>query len=187
MDMNMIPMKRHLYLLFLLLSFSLAQGSLELVHTEVVQAGPYEITVGFSRWPVQAERSLDVVFMANGGIEEKTGTLTLVTATSHKLSRQKSTNQPFRLERHPRMREAWGLDVFAFPSDGQWEFKFAVDGAQGHGEGSLAVVLLERPAFLPRPVTSLIAFLPVMILLVIIVIAWQRDKPNLQVDTWSWK
>jgi hypothetical protein len=181
-----MQMKWFTCFLFLLVSFSFAQSPLELVHTEVVQAGPYKITVGFSRWPVQAERSLDVVFMVDGSIEDKTGTITLITDTVQKLNRQKKTNQPFALERHPRMREAWGLDVFAFPSDGQWEFKFAIDGAQGHGAGSLAVVLLEKPTFLPRPLTSLIAFLPVIILLVITVIAWRRDKPNRQADTWSW-
>jgi hypothetical protein len=179
-------MRRLFIFILLLASFALAQPRLELVHTEVVQAGPYKITVGFSRWPVQAERSLDIVFRVDGGVEDKTGTITLVTDTPQTFNRQKKSNQPFGLERHPRMREAWGLDVFAFPSPGQWAFKFAIDGAQGHGEGSLAVVLLERPAFLPRPVTSLIAFLPLIILLVIIVIAWRRDKPNRQADTWLW-
>ncbi|MGL4609190.1 MAG: hypothetical protein ACRCYY_05815 [Trueperaceae bacterium] len=68
--------------------------------------------MGFSRWPVQAERSLDIVFMVEGGLEDKIGTLTLITATTQKLTRQKSTNEPFALERHPRAREMWGPDVF---------------------------------------------------------------------------
>jgi hypothetical protein len=179
-------MKNLIYLLFFLLRSSFAQGSLELVHTEIVQAGPYKITVGFSRWPVQAERSLDSVFIVEGGIEDKKGTLTLVTATPRALGRRKQSGQPFALERHPRMRGAWGLDVFAFPSPGQWEFKISIDGAQGHGEGSLAVVMLDKPAFLPRFVTALISFLPLVILFILIVIVWRRDKPNHQSDTWSW-
>ncbi|MGL4609191.1 MAG: hypothetical protein ACRCYY_05820 [Trueperaceae bacterium] len=64
--------------------------------------------------------------------------------------------------------------------------KFAIDGDQGHGEGSLALVLLEKPAFLPRPVTALIALLPVLILLTLLVVLWRRDKPRQQPDTWSW-
>lgn len=183
----MITMKKYLLcLLFLLLSHSFAQPSIEIVHTEKLQAGPYQIEVGFSRWPIQAGRSLDIVFSVEGSIEDKTGTLTLVTANPQTLNRQKKTNQPFALERHPRMRESWGLDVFAFPSAGQWTFDIAIDGAQGHGKGSLAVVLLEPPTFLPRPITWLIALLPLITLLVIIVIAWQRDKPQRQPDTWSW-
>jgi hypothetical protein len=180
-------MKNHLiFLLFLLFGHSLAQSSIDIVHTEKLQAGPYQVTVGFSRWPVQAERSLDIVFSVEGGVEDKTGTLTLVTETSQRLSRQKQTNQPFPLERHPRMREAWGLDIFAFPSAGQWEFKVAIEGLQGHGEGSLAVVLLEPPIFLPHPINWVIAFLPLIALFVIIIITWRRDQPNRQPDTWSW-
>lgn len=173
-------------LLLLFLSYSFAQPSIEIVHTEKIQASPYQIEVGFSRWPVQAGRSLDIIFSVDDGIEDKTGTLTLITQTSQKLNRQKETNQPFPLERHPRMRETWGLDVFAFPSAGQWTFNLAIDGAQGHGEGSLAVVLLEPPTFLPRPLTWAIALLPLIALFVIIVIAWRRDKPNRRPDTWSW-
>jgi hypothetical protein len=182
-----ITMIRHfICLLFLLLSQSFAQPPIEIIHTEKLQAGPYQLEIGFSRWPVQAGRSLDIVFSVEGGVEDKIGTLTLVTANPQTLNRQKKTNQPFPLERHPRMREAWGLDEFAFPSDGQWTFDIAVDGPQGEGKGSLAVMLLEPPKFLPHPVNWVIAFLPLIALLVITVMVWQRDKPNRQADTWSW-
>ncbi|WP_419707222.1 hypothetical protein [Promicromonospora sp. NFX87] len=33
-----------------------------IVHTERVEAGPYRITVGFSRWPIRAMQSLDFTF-----------------------------------------------------------------------------------------------------------------------------
>jgi hypothetical protein len=174
----------------LLLSFflhvSLAQASPSVAHEEILEVGPYQVTIGFSRWPVQAERSLDVVFSVKGGIEDKYGTLTLVTAEPQTFNRQRRSHEAWPLARHPSQRDSWGLDVFAFPTKGQWELQFVIDGPEGQGEGSLAVVLLEKPAFLPRLIAFLIAFLPFMFLLTVIVIAWRRDQPNLQADTWSW-
>jgi hypothetical protein len=169
-----------------LFGFSLAQPPLDIVHTEKVRVGPYQATVGFTRWPVQAERSLDMTFTIDGGIEGKKGTLTLITNPPQLFDRTKQTGEPYPLERHPRMREAWGLDVFAFPSPGQWQLEFAIDGPQGIGEGSLAVVMLEPPVFLPKPLAWSLAFLPLFALLIVIGIVWQRDKPNRHAATWSW-
>jgi hypothetical protein len=102
-----------------LFGFSLAQPPLDIVHTEKIQVGPYLATIGFTRWPVQAERSLDIIFALEDGIADKKGTLTLVTNPPQLFDRTKQTGEPYPLERHPRMREAWGLDVFAFPASGQ--------------------------------------------------------------------
>lgn len=38
-----------------------------IVHREVVAAGPYRIDVGFTEWPLRAERSLDILFEPEGG------------------------------------------------------------------------------------------------------------------------
>ena len=35
---------------------------IHIVHTERVRAGPYDITVGFSTWPLRAMQSLDFTF-----------------------------------------------------------------------------------------------------------------------------
>jgi hypothetical protein len=180
------PLRNMLLLSFFLLHFSLAQSSFNIVHEEKLKVGPYNVTVGFSRWPVQADRSLDIIFSVEGGINDKRGTVTLVTATPQTFNRQRRSHEAWPLARHPSQRDSWGLDVFAFPTEGQWEFQFVIDGSQGQGEGSLAVVLLGPPVFLPRTVTSLIALLPLILLLVIITLAWRRDKPCQQADTWSW-
>jgi hypothetical protein len=48
------------------------------VHQERLDVGPYELTVGFSEWPVRAQQSLDFTFEPAGGIEQVTGTLVAV-------------------------------------------------------------------------------------------------------------
>jgi hypothetical protein len=179
-------MHRFLLLSFFLVHVCVAQPSPKVAHEEQLNVGPYNVTIGFSQWPVQAERSLDLYFSVEGGIEDKRGTLTLVTATPQTFNRQRRSHEPWSLARHPSQRDAWGLDVFAFPVEGQWEFQFVVDGPQGQGKGSLAVVLLEPPVFLPHSVAVFIAFLPLVALATIIVIIWRRSKPLQQTDTWSW-
>ena len=46
------------------------------VHTEHVQVGPYPMTVGFTVWPLRAMQSLDFTFEPDGGIADKSGTIT---------------------------------------------------------------------------------------------------------------
>ena len=55
-----------------------AYEPVNIVHTEHVQAGPYSLTVGFSTWPLKAMQSLDFTFIPEGGIEDKSGTLTML-------------------------------------------------------------------------------------------------------------
>jgi hypothetical protein len=43
-------------------------------HRETVQVGPYRLEVGFSQYPVRAERSLDITFTPVGGIQGLSGT-----------------------------------------------------------------------------------------------------------------
>src|SRR5437588_11379279 len=104
-----------------------AYQPVNVVHTERVQVGPYGMTVGFSTWPLRAMQSLDFTFVPDGGINDKSGTLTRIGPGSHQLLRA----QP--LARHPRKRDAWGLDVRSLNAQGDWTFRFQIDGPQGRG------------------------------------------------------
>jgi hypothetical protein len=53
---------------------AMAYEPVNIVHTEHVQAGPYDLTVGFSTWPLRAMQSLDFTFAPDGGLDGKTGT-----------------------------------------------------------------------------------------------------------------
>jgi hypothetical protein len=157
-----------------------AQGQpagVTVVHHERVQVGPYPVTVGFSQWPIRAERSLDIVFQPDGGMAGKHGTVALVPPSGNE--------EQMLLLRHPRMRTSCGLDIVALPEQGRWDIRFEIEGPSGRGTGHLPITLLPRPG---PPV--LLGWLPLLLviggLLALIVSAWQRVRPARQTQTWSW-
>jgi hypothetical protein len=150
-----------------------AYEPVNIVHTERVQAGPYGITVGFSTWPVRALQSLDFTFIPDGGIEDKSGTLTMINA-------QGGTRRAQPLVRHPRKREVWGLDVRSLATPGDWTFRFTVNGPAGSGTGELrALQVLEQPGP-PMGLSWAISTLPFFGLVALIVVAWRRTRDRLR-------
>src|SRR5688572_28475137 len=148
-----------------------AQGSppaVSIIHSETITVGPYPVTVGFSEWPIHAERSLDIVFAPAGGIAGKRGTVTLLAPSGGAES--------LRLVRHPRMRTAWGLDIIALPEQGRWMLRLQLDGPKGDGVGQLPVTLLERPG-----PPAIIGWIPALVgtgcLIALLGFAWRRGRP----------
>lgn len=154
------------YLLAAATGTAAAYQPVNIVHTEQVQAGPYTLTVGFSEWPLRAMQSLDFTFTPEGGIDDKTGTL--ATAQPDGKLRRKEP-----LSRHPRKHEVWGLDVRSLDKQGDWTFRFAIDGPQGHGEGELKVTVLEQPGP-PLGLSWAISTLPLLALIAFLTYAWRR-------------
>ncbi len=149
-----------------------AYAPVDIVHTERVQAGPYTVTVGFSTWPIRAMRSLDFVFMPDGGIAGKSGELTV---KGPGVFRGERTNP---LVRHPRKLDSWGLDVKAYDDPGDYSFGFAIDGPQGHGEGTLAGVrVLDQPGP-PLLLSWTVGLLPLAGLIVFVAVVWRRTRPG---------
>lgn len=146
-----------------------AYEPVKVVHTERVQAGPYVLTVGFSTWPLKALQSLDFTFVPDGGIENKSGTLTAIAPDGGK--------QENKLVRHPRKRDVWGLDIQALPQQGEWTLRFALDGPNGRGTGDAVITVLEQPGP-PLGISWAISSLPLAGLVVLIVIAWRRTRPG---------
>jgi hypothetical protein len=151
-----------------------AYQPVNIVHTERVQAGPYDITVGFSTWPVRAEQSLDFTFIPDGGIEGKTGTLATVNPKVGKPGR----TQP--LARHPRKRDVWGLDIEALQAPGDWTFQFKLNGPAGPGAGELKnLQVLEQPGP-PMGLSWAISTVPLFALIALAIVAWRRTRGRLQ-------
>jgi hypothetical protein len=147
------------------------------VHQETVDAGPYRIDVGFSEWPLRAERSLDILFHADEGIAGKQGTVTLVGPSGW--------SEETSLVRHPRQREDWGLDVIALPEAGEWTVRLAVDGPLGPGAGTLTIPIGPRPG--PPELVGWLPPLAVFAAMIAAMIAgWRRVRPSRQPETWSW-
>jgi hypothetical protein len=160
----------------------------KIVHTETVKVGPYNVQVGFSRWPVQADKSLDFTFAPEGGITDKSGTITLLLPTTSNATpaERESFEVALPLARYARDRNIWGIDVTALPEEGQWKFQFEIDGPQGKGTGSLDVVLLPRPAFLPPLINWSLGLLPCIGIIALVSVAWRRAKTGKRAETWSW-
>lgn len=137
------------------------------VHTEHVQAGPYSLTVGFSEWPLRAMQSLDFTFSPEGGIDDKSGKLTQIKPNGQ-------IRKSEALSRHPRKREVWGLDVRSLDTQGNWTFRFTIDGPQGQGTGELAdLVVLQQPGP-PLGLSWGLSSLPLLGLIVFLTYAWRR-------------
>ena len=151
---------------------AMAYAPVNIVHTERVQAGPYPVTIGFSSWPIRAMQSVDYTFMPDGGITGKTGSLLLDGPGV------KSDEHVRPLVHHPRKPDSWGLDVQAFDAPGTYSIGFAIDGPQGHGQGTLnGVTVLNQPGP-PLPLSWTIASLPFLGLMALIVVAWRRTQPG---------
>ncbi|MBA0048798.1 hypothetical protein [Mycobacteroides sp. LB1] len=145
-----------------------AYAPVNVVHTEQVNAGPYQLTVGFSTWPLRAMQSLDFSFIPADGITGKSGTLTVVTPDG----RQPRTEP---LARHPRKREVWGLDIRALQEEGQHQFIFDITGPRGPGKGTLNLEVLPQPGP-PLGLSWMISLIPVFALAGILIAAWRRTR-----------
>lgn len=150
-----------------------AYEPVNIVHTEHVQAGPYGMTIGFSTWPLKAQQSLDFTFIPDGGIDDKSGTLTMINPEGGK-----NRTQP--LVRHPRKLDVWGLDVRSMPRPGDWTFRFTVNGPAGSGTGDLRALPVQEQPGPPMGLSWAISTLPLIGLVVLIVAAWRRTRSRLR-------
>jgi hypothetical protein len=148
-------------------------------HHETIQAGPYTVTVGFSEWPIRAERSLDITFEPEGGIAGKTATIEITNPNG-------DWYEVGPLGRHPRQRDLWGLDLIALPTPGKWSIELTVTGPEGTGAGTLTgVPVLERPGPPLWPIW-LIAALPLVFLVWLGIRGWRSVRPNRQPEAHAW-
>jgi hypothetical protein len=139
----------------------------ETVHTERVQIGPYEVTLGFSVWPLRAMQSLEFTFIPDGGIADKSGTVTEISPSGGA--------EEGKLKRHPREETAWGLDVHSVPDPGTWTYRFAIDGPEGRGTGEIGLSVLEQPGP-PLAPMWVIGLIPVTIAVAFLMLAWFRSE-----------
>lgn len=148
-------------------------------HHELLQAGPYAVTVGFSEWPIQAERSLDITFEPEGGIANKTATIRITDPHG-------DWYEVGPLGRHPRQRTLWGLDLISLPESGNWTIELTVNGMEGIGTGTLSGITVgPRPGPPPTPMW-LIAALPLVFLIWLGVRGWLTVRPGRLPESRVW-
>ena len=168
---------------------AMAYAPVTIVHTERVTVGPYLVTVGFSTWPIRAMRSLDFTFTPDGGITGKSGTVAIIDS-AHLPPEEAQAPAPAAddgsprrmfgeiLRRHPRERDVWGLDVEALDKPGTYTIRFAINGPQGYGAGSLTgLTVLDQPGP-PLALSWAVGTLPLWGLIALITVAWRRVRPG---------
>ena len=165
--------------MLLLVAPAAARAHVSDPHHETIQAGPYAVVVGFSEWPMLAERSLDITFEPEGGIADKSATIRITDAAGDWF-------EVGALGRHPRQRELWGLDLIALPTAGEWSIELTVTGPEGTGSGTLTGIPVgERPGPPPAPMW-LIAALPLLFLLWLLVRGWVQVRPGRTAEAHGW-
>ena len=145
-------------------------------HTERLAVGGLTMTVSFTEWPLQAERSLDMTFSPTGGIAGKTVLVRFVKPDGTTWGEQ----QP--LPRFPRDRTVWGFDSQALPVQGNWRLELSLDGQKA----TLPLTVLERPAGPPGNLITALAMIPMLAVFVLAIRAWLRVKPLRQLEARNW-
>jgi hypothetical protein len=148
-------------------------------HHETIQAGPYRVVVGFSEWPILAERSIDITFEPDGGIAGKTAEIRITDPAGELF-------EVGPLARHPRQRELWGLDLIALEPPGNWTIELTIDGPLGSGAGTLnGIEVGERPGPPPTPLW-LLASMPLLFLIWLGARGWRAVRPGRTAAAHSW-
>ncbi|CAM3315049.1 hypothetical protein KIPE111705_01655 [Kibdelosporangium persicum] len=151
---------------------------LTIVHSERIPLGTGTLTASFTDWPVKAGRSLDFTFEPTGGIEGRTGTIRAITPSgeARALGIVGLDGDPdMRLQRHPRARHAWGLDVVALPEEGLWHFEFAVNGPDGTARATLPITAGPMPGP-PAGLSWAVGMTPWAVALVVLGRGWLRVR-----------
>jgi hypothetical protein len=148
-------------------------------HRETVQVGAYQLEVGFSQYPLQAERSLDITFTPVGGIQDLSGSTKMTLNGGEHVIKQD-------LVRFTKDRTIWGYDLISIPKKGIWHLEFVINGKQGKGVGNLKLEVLERPAGPSVALTQPLGLIPILAVLILATRAWWRVRPTRHAEANQW-
>jgi hypothetical protein len=154
--------------------------ALQIQHLETLRVGPYTLNVGFSEFPMRAERSADITFDPDGGIVGKTGSFKFFTPKA-----QIYAEDSF-LPRFPRNRTVWGFDSLALPEQGTWVLEITVKGSDGAHTARLPIEVGARPAGPPSTLIMALATLPILALVFLAARSWRRVRPLRHAESRAW-
>ncbi|MGP3958076.1 hypothetical protein ACTWPT_18890 [Nonomuraea sp. 3N208] len=162
----------------------------EIVHTETLRMSDQStIAVSFTEWPIHALQSLDFTFEPTGGIQGRTGLVTVVAPSGDREGLKgivlQRRGDSIVLPRHPRARQVWGLDVVSLTEEGTWRFEFAVERPGGRATGVLPVQVIEQPGP-PLSLSWTIALAPWAPVAVLVVWGWGCSRRIRRAATPAW-
>jgi hypothetical protein len=144
------------------------------------------LTASFTDWPIRAGRSLDFTFEPAGGIEGRNGTVRAIAPSGEPKALGVvglDGEADMKLQRHPRARHAWGLDVVALPEEGPWRLEFTVHGPDGTSTGTLPIAVGPMPGP-PTAVSWAVGMVPWAAALVVLGRRWLRVRRSVVLG-WS--
>jgi hypothetical protein len=167
-------------MIFLLLEQSHAW---EIRHTENMMVGNTNVTIGYSDYPILAERSLDLTFNPQGGITNKTASVEFFKPNGEKWANTSPGALPTdKLPRYPRNRSIWGYDAKAFPIQGTWQMKLTING----NTSTKPMQVGPRPAGPPSNLIIVLAIMPILAMFIIALRAWIKVQPLRHTESRIW-
>lgn len=167
-------MKHWLLALIALLWLENAQA-VEVKHSENLMVGTTKVMVGYSEFPLQAERSFDFTFAMQNGIAGQQGKIEFVQPNGE-------TYFSTKLPRYTRDRTIWGFDNIAIPTQGTWRMELEINGARA----TLPLEVGARPAGPPNNLITFLAILPMLALLLLAIRAWSQVRPMRHIESRTW-
>lgn len=154
-------MRRKLWVLFLatvllILPAAVASahdGPVEGVYHQDVQVGPYPVAVSYVDWPLQALKSNRLIVRPQGGIEGKSGHLTLTGPNGKVIS--------VNLLPYPGLQGAWMFETAGLPVEGEWTMKLDLQGPDGAGTLTMERLVVAPPPGIPMWFGWLLGLFPV--------------------------
>jgi hypothetical protein len=150
------------------------------VHSETVPLGASNLTASFTDWPVKAWRSLEMTFVPTGGIADRTAEIKSVSPSGEAVpvgvsGLLASDPEHVQLPRHPRARDAWGLDLVALPEEGLWHLEFTVQGPEGTSTATLPIQVGPTPGP-PLALSWTLGLLPWLAVVPFLIRGWIRSR-----------
>ncbi|MFB9991926.1 hypothetical protein ACFFLM_08110 [Deinococcus oregonensis] len=137
-------------------------------HTELLTVGSHTIRFSFSDYPIQAQRSLDIVYAPTSGkITNLKGHYRLIRPNG---SVDSELNF---LPRYPRDNQFWGLDSIALKEEGLWKFEITLNGITR----ALPLEVGPPPNGPPASLIMMIAMIPLVTLFGLVTASWRRTQP----------
>lgn len=117
----------------------------ESAYTQSVQAGPYDVLVHYTQWPVRSLTNQRFVVEVEGGIAGKSGRWRWIP-----VSGVNAEGSGFRsLRTYPGIENAWVVDVAGMVDPGEWRWIIEINGPSGRAVGRSDPYTVEEPPGFP--------------------------------------
>lgn len=146
---------------FLLLSLLLVPGWAHahgghgpVAHSQTVRVGPYAVDVEHTEWPARAIRGNPIFFVPQGGTVGKSARVKVIFVGKEKWPGFMPIGT------YPGVQDAWAIQEWYYPMQGEWAWEIEVDGPLGKAVGRTEPMLVGPPPGMPQWLGWLVGLTP---------------------------